>query len=287
MFLMHWNRLKKHFTIFTLKGKILVQTLFAIFYNLPFLSMYLKRIPMPVLYCYSCPLATGACPVGTIQHLLIVGMIPFYTIGIISLIFIFFGRYTCGYMCPFGFYQDLLFKIKTKKIKPKIPYLVYSKYVLIGVVVIGSIVSHETLFCKICPAGTLTAGIPQLIIKPTLRALAGTLFDSKLLILILLTIWSIFEERPFCHYFCPLGAFIGFFNKVSYFQIKLEKDKCIKCDLCKKACPFDIKVYEDLTNLNCIRCGKCIEACPTGALSWGVTSKIPPVVINLKKEDSD
>lgn len=264
---MFLNRVKN---LFTNRLRVLTQTIFTIFFNIPFLSPIIKRVPMPVLHCYSCPLATGACPVGTVQHLLVLKTIPFYTIGLISLIFLFIGRLSCGFMCPFGFFQDLLFKIKTKfKIKPKIPYLFWTKYgFLIFLVIIGPFITNETLFCKICPAGTLTAGIPQVLINPTLRSLIGPLYTSKILVLIFLILWMIFEERPFCHYFCPLGLFIGFFNKISYINIHVDEVKCIECYKCEKVCPISIPTFKDPNNINCIRCGKCIDVCPTKALSF-------------------
>jgi ferredoxin-type protein NapH len=260
---------KNRFRIFT-------QTISTIFFNLPFLSFFLKRVPMPVLHCYSCPLATGACPVGTIQHLIVLRDFPFYTIGFISLIYIFLGKLSCGFMCPFGFFQDLLYKIKTKfKIKPKIPYLFWTKYgFLIFLVIIGPLITNETLFCKICPAGTLTAGIPQVIINPSLRNLIGPLYISKILILFFLSILFIFEERPFCHYFCPLGGFIGVFNKFSYLKIEVDTEKCIECFKCEKVCPFSITTFKDPDNINCIRCGKCIDICPTKALSFKFTKNL-------------
>jgi ferredoxin-type protein NapH len=261
---------------FTNRFRIFTQTISTIFFNLPFLSFFLKRVPMPVLHCYSCPLATGACPVGTIQHLIVVRDFPFYTIGFISLIYIFLGKLSCGFMCPFGFFQDLLFKIKTKfKIKPKITYLFWTKYgFLIFLVIIGPLITNETLFCKICPAGTLTAGIPQVIINPSLRNLIGPLYISKILILFFLSILFIFEERPFCHYFCPLGGFIGVFNKFSYLKIEVDTEKCIECFKCEKVCPFSITTFKDPDNINCIRCGKCIDICPTKALSFKFTKNL-------------
>ncbi len=243
--------------------------MFTIIFNLPFLSIYLKRVPTVVLHCYSCPLATFACPVGTVQHMLVLKTFPFYTIGLISLMFLFIGKLSCGFMCPFGFFQDLLFKIKTKKIKPDLKYLFWTKYgFMIFLVILAPLFMNETLFCKICPSGTLTAGIPQVIINPSLRSLIGPLFISKILVLAFLVFWMIFEERPFCHYFCPLGGYIGIFNKISYLKISVDKQKCIECYNYKKVCPFSITTFKDTDNINCIRCAKCIEICPTEALEF-------------------
>lgn len=78
----------------------------------------------------------------------------------------------------------------------------------------------------------------------------------------------IFEERPFCNYFCPLGGFIGLFNKISYLKIVVDREKCIECYKCEKVCPFSITTFKDPNNIKCIRCGKCIDICPTKALDF-------------------
>ncbi len=264
---MYRNSIKN---LFTNKKRIFVQFFFLILFNIPFLSPILKRVPSSVLHCYSCPLASFACPLGTFQHLLVVKDFPFYTLGVISSIYTFLGKLSCGFFCPFGFFQDLLFKIKTKvKIKPKIRSLFWSKYgLLIFLAILGPLFFNEPFFCKVCPSGTLTAGIPQILINPSLRALIGPLFYSKIVVLIFLCIWFVFEERPFCNYFCPLGGFIGIFNKISYLKIEVNKDKCIECYKCEKICPFSITTFKDPNNINCIRCGKCIDICPTKALSF-------------------
>lgn len=137
-----------------------IQFLSAVFFNLPFLSVYLKHVPVPVLHCYACPLAAGACPIGTLQFFLVSGQIPFLTLGLLALFGLLLGRFFCGYLCPFGFLQDLLFKI-TKKEKRLPRWFGYGKYLTLALlVVVMPWLLKEPLFCKICPAGTLEAGVP-------------------------------------------------------------------------------------------------------------------------------
>ena len=78
-----------------------------------------KILCVPGLNCYSCPGAIGACPLGALQNALASTKhrMPYYIFGIILLYGIIFGRTICGFLCPFGLIQDLLYKIPSYKIK--------------------------------------------------------------------------------------------------------------------------------------------------------------------------
>ena len=69
-----------------------------------------KNICVPGLNCYSCPGAVGACPLGSLQNALGSSQhrAPFYVIGILLLYGLLLGRAICGFLCPFGFIQELL-----------------------------------------------------------------------------------------------------------------------------------------------------------------------------------
>ena len=155
-----------------------------------------KAFCVPVLNCYSCPGALGACPIGSLQAVLgdRRSGFPFYVLGTLMLFGVVLGRAVCGLLCPFGLVQDLLHKIPVKKVK--VPTLIdrparYTKYMilLVMVVLLPAFAPTETgivspYFCKyICPAGTLGGGIPLLLSNPSLRQAAGLLFGWKTLVL--------------------------------------------------------------------------------------------------------
>ena len=74
----------------------------------------------------------------------------------------------------------------------------------------------------------------------------------------------------FCKYLCPLGAFYALFNRFSFFQMRLDNDRCVHCGACEAACPMQVEVTGDINGPECIRCGKCRSVCPSGAVSSGV-----------------
>ena len=247
-----------------------------------------KAVCVPVLNCYSCPGALGACPIGALQTA--VGGVnhhfPFYVLGLLMLFGVLLGRAVCGLLCPFGPVQDLLHKIPSPKVRvPKgldrpargIKYVV----LLVFVILLPAFAVTETgitppYFCQyICPAGTLGGGIPLMLADPALRQLAGWLFNWKVLVLVVIVTASIFIHRPFCRYLCPLGAFYALFNRFSFFQMSLDAHKCVGCGACERVCPMAVEVTKDINSPECIRCGACQTACPTGAIAGPLKKQSP------------
>jgi len=72
---------------------------------------------MPFFTCHSCPMAVYSCPIGTIQHYMIIRQLPFIVLGHLILVLAAVGRMVCGWVCPVGLVQDLTYKAKTPKIK--------------------------------------------------------------------------------------------------------------------------------------------------------------------------
>ena len=191
-----------------------------------------KTVCVPGLNCYSCPAATGACPIGAFQA--VVGSSKFkfsyYITGFFILLGVTLGRFICGFLCPFGWFQDLLHKIPGKKLSTaKLKPLRYLKYVILIVFVIL---------------------LPMLVTN------------------------SIGMGDPFfCKYICPLGALYSIFNPVSLYKYRVDKDKCIKCGKCAKACQMIVDPVENSNSPECIRCGRCRKACPTNAIQCGIRRK--------------
>jgi len=243
----------------------------------------LKGIVPPILNCYACPSATVACPAGSAQHFAALRMIPYYVIGSIAMFGVLIGRAACGWVCPFGLLQDLEYKlgrlIKLPKIRiPK--WTSWGRYLfLIGMVILapiltgtaeeGFVMPGKTTFCKFCPAGALEGGIPQVLLHANLRPLLGSLFTRKMIILGIFLIAFLLIKRPFCRVVCPVGAFLGLFNKISLLEFRVDCETCTSCGYCRKVCPVDIAIHESPNSHDCIRCGDCIKACPLGAVKVG------------------
>lgn len=238
-----------------------------------------KYVCVPGLNCYSCPGAAGACPVGAFQA--VVGSSKFrfsyYITGILILFGVLLGRFICGFLCPFGWFQELLHKIpspklSTKKLKP-LRYLKYAvllvMVVLLPLLAVNELGMGDPFFCKyLCPQGVLEGALPLSLTNAGIRAALGKLFTWKACILLAVIMGSVVFYRPFCKWLCPLGAFYALLNKVSLFGMKVDKHKCVSCGKCAKACKMDVDVTKAPNHTECIRCGMCVRACPTKAVSF-------------------
>lgn len=266
--------------------RLIIQIIFTAITNGNIMGFFQGRIHrgasklacVPGLNCYSCPGALGSCPIGSLQAVLNSRdySFSFYVGGFLTSVGAVSGRFTCGYLCPFGLIQDLVHRIPIFRKRKNLPlekYLRKLKYLILLVFVLvlpGLIVDFTGMgspyFCKyICPSGTILAGLPLILRNSYLRTAAGGLFLLKLGILILILVLSIKTYRPFCKYICPLGAIYSFFNPIAIYRFKVS-EACIKCNKCREACKLDIKVYEEPNSLECIRCGDCIRACPVDAI---------------------
>ena len=235
----------------------------------------IKQFCVPGLNCYSCPGAIASCPLGSFQSFImkrsgrenILSMIPFYVLGLLVIFGVLFGRLICGFLCPFGLIQELLYKIKTRKIKKNqiTRNMTIIKYFILAIfVIIIPILYFAPGFCKyICPVGTLEAGIFHISRTKGLRDMVGVLFSMKLVILSIVILMSVFLYRFFCRFICPLGAFYGLFNKISIFGIKVDTTKCVNCKACTDFCLMDTKKVGDR---ECIKCGECKKVCKYNAI---------------------
>ena len=187
------------------------------------------------------------------------------------------GRFICGFLCPFGWFQELLHKIPTRKLSTKkLKYLTWIKYVVLLVAVfllpalaVNDVGMGEPFFCKyICPQGVLEGAIPLSVVNPGIRSALGALFTWKFSILLVVIVLSVVFYRPFCKWLCPLGAFYALLNKVSLFQMKVDKSKCVTCGKCAEACKMAVDVTKTPNHTECIRCGMCVRACPANAVHF-------------------
>lgn len=210
------------------------------------------------------------------------------TLGTFLLMFVVLNKAFCGWICPLGFFQELLAMLGQKlglkrveslpaalveKIRPLkwliLVLLVFTLPLLTGLGLAG----HEAgdPFCKICPSRILTTlatgNTDQLYVDTSswgyllLSVVANFLFG-------LMIVWGLYVRQPFCR-ICPMLALHAVFRKFGLVRlVKQAKPRCEKCGLCAKACPMDIREIHtemekrDVLFPDCTLCGRCVEFCP-------------------------
>lgn len=203
-------------------------------------------------YLGGCP-----CPSGSIFQLFTgVGSFLFIISTVSTLLF---GRVYCGWVCPLGAVQELTFigKYRIKIPKKLDRYLKYVKFIILGVFLYLTISSSMYTWGKYEP----------------FKVMFNFGGSRIAFILLLITIGlSMFIERVFCRYICPMGAVFSIISKFSIFGMRIKKDKCISCSRClKDLCPMNaIENSQDKVKIDkkeCIDCLRCKDICTKGAPS--------------------
>lgn len=236
-----------------------------------------KNFCNPGINCYSCPAAGLSCPIGSLQA--VNGSMDFsfsfYVIGTLCAFGILLGRAVCGFLCPFGLLQELIYKIPFPK--RRLPgWAKYIKYVMLfgAVLLLPLVITNaagmgDPYFCKfICPAGTLEGGVPLLLARPEMRSLMGPNFAFKAAVTVAVIAGCLVTARCFCKVLCPLGAFYGFFNKISLVRLETDESACVACGKCASVCPMDVDPSKTPNSMECIRCGKCVSSCHAQAIKY-------------------
>jgi polyferredoxin len=240
----------------------------------------------PFFYCNACPSATSACPLRVIETSVYKGsfnwrlfLFPLMILGIFGVTS---GRAVCGWACPIGLLQRGTGKIARKfKKHPKVKkigqhkierYFRYTKYFILIIFVIITTYLIGFMFTDICPIGFLTGTIPTLILFPN-KFVPNPFFSIALIIFILFIFLIFIIERGWCRYFCPIGAILAPFNKISMLNVSLiDKDvfdkECLHCNACVDACPMGVDVINMDRDPECVLCGKCVNICPKNLIKF-------------------
>jgi polyferredoxin len=193
-------------------------------------------------------------------------------VGIWLAITLVLGKGWCSYACFFGGIEEGVAAIPARpRIRKIDPRWRYGPWAVLLAMVLLSLALFEPVYCMwLCPfkavseyvAARNTIGLVQ-------NGIFVLLFAGLVIALPFLT-----KKRTQCSFFCPFGAFQSIFNKISVFEVRIDRARCKPCLVCQNVCPnlslSKESVARGETLISCMKCGACVDACPRQAVVWHI-----------------
>jgi ferredoxin-type protein NapH len=204
-----------------------------------------------------------------------VGLASFVIVGVLI------GKSMCGWVCPFGFVQDLVgfFRRKQTDLSTRThETMVYVKYLVLAATlfifvtfsiseVMGASGGYQSAlgifanapFTVLSPSETLFATLPTMVHNFSVSMFSSSgvdvlgsigslsaLFWAQFVIMILVLAFVAYVPRSWCRYFCPHGAIMAIMNNFSFIGLRRDPTKCEKggCGHCVQVCPTRVPILD-------------------------------------------
>ena len=175
------------------------------------------------------------------------------------------NKIICGWACPMGALQELIYKIPLFKRlkKKKLPFILTNTiragfFIIVLLFLFGIIGSKRgmVIYHYINPFNLFN-----------LEFELASIFTAVIVIII----FSFIVYRPFCQFICPFGFVSWIAERVSIFRVRIDKEKCTECGACIKACPLEAakgRVTGRIAPADCFSCARCLNICPVDAIKY-------------------
>jgi polyferredoxin len=258
-----------------------VQFLSFIFFSAIIFNLGALPLLFPVLWTWGLQQNTAGDAFTALQFALYNAVFPWLALASFLIVGVLIGKSLCGWICPFGFVQDLVGFIKRKQAdfsSRTHDSMVYMKYFVLGIALFVSVtfsasklmgmgegyenaigIFTKAPFTTLSPAETLFGTLPKMIFnfrmalvsKSVTDAMSGIstlppLFWVQFFIMAFVLVFSAFIPRGWCRYFCPHGAIMALLNRFSFLGLRRDPVKCAKggCRLCVSACPMRVPILD-------------------------------------------
>jgi len=175
------------------------------------------------------------------------------------------NKLICGWACPFGTLQELIYSIPVLKgiKKRKVPFVLSNT-------IRGSLLVIMLLFLFGILGGRKGMVIYHYINPFNLFNLDFETVSISLTVIVAL-LGSFIVYRPFCLFICPFGLISWFVEQFSLAGVSIDKEKCTQCGACITACPLSAtegRVFGNLLPADCFSCARCLNVCPFDAITY-------------------
>jgi polyferredoxin len=282
-----------------------VQFLSFLFFSTIIFNLGVLPLVLPVLWTGGLKGTTVGDAFTTIQLMFSgynsAAVFPWIAVASFLIVGVLIGRALCGWVCPFGFVQDLVGLIPRRQTDVSArthDSMIYIKYFILAIAVLVPLglgaaysagitayynafgIFAQAPFTALSPSDTLFSTVPKVIqgfhvsgsqtvasaFVSGISSLSG-LFWVQLAVMLIVLIFAAYVPRSWCRYFCPVGAFLAVMNRFSFIGLRREPFKCEKgaCRQCVQACPTRVPIlelpFEKFSHPECIYCMKCSDAC--------------------------
>ena len=234
--------------------------------NTPFCFLAIPMLIVPAALTRTIIFPGSILPTASNPHA-IAAMVSLWLAATIVL-----GKGWCAFACFFGGIEEGCAAIRRKPVIRRLaPALRWGPWGVLAAVVLLSAATFEPTYCAwLCPFKTVTEYPEVRSIETAVQfGIFTSLFAGLVVALPVLT-----KKRTQCAFFCPFGAFQSLSNKLSVFEVRVDRDKCLDCIACRESCPtlsIDAEsAAKGAPRMSCIKCGACVDACKKGAAVWHV-----------------
>ena len=238
----------------------------------------------------------------------------FIVIAILLIITLLFGRCYCSVICPMGVFQDGVAHMHNwfkknrytySKAHNILRYIVLGLFIVVLIAGVGSLVALlapysaygrivQNLFSPIyqwCNNGL--AAVSEHFNRYTfyskevwVRSLPTFIIAAVTFVAIVILAWR--NGRTYCNNICPVGTFLSFFSRFSWFKMHIDEEKCVKCGLCTKNCNASCidgkNGFVDYSR--CVTCGNCMAVCPKEAIEYKHAKSNPVPATSTESVDT-
>ena len=259
----------------------IVQFLSFTFFSAIIFNLGALPLLFPVLWTWGLQQNTAGDAFTALQFALYDVVFPWLALASFLIVGVLIGKSLCGWICPFGFVQDLVGFIKRKQAdfsSRTHDSMVYMKYFVLGIALFVSVtfsvsklmgtgdgyekaigIFTKAPFTTLSPAETLFGTVPKMIFnfrmalasKSVMDAMSGIstlppLFWVQFFVMAFVLVFAAFIPRGWCRYFCPHGAIMAVLNRFSFLGLRRDPVKCARggCRLCVSACPMRVPILD-------------------------------------------
>ena len=230
------------------------------------------------------------------QFLPAVLALNFVVIAILLIITLLFGRIYCSVICPLGVFQDGVAHVHNWAKKNRYTFSKAHnilRYIMLGVFVVTLVAGLSSIAALLAPYSAY-GRIVQSLFAPVwqwinnglaslsehfnsyafyskevwMRSLPTLIIAAVTLVVIVILAWR--NGRTYCNNICPVGTFLSFFSRFSWFKMHINEEKCIQCGLCTKNCKASCIDGQNgfVDYSRCVTCGNCMAVCPKEAIEY-------------------